>query len=159
MIYTCNGVAAESQVCIKIKNERFPINKLQLWSSSFLGCHRLLILFCGAWWLFFNSSKNSTEKWTLKNKLIDKKNIYETFQIYEKSGRFPNLLIMNSILCYCCRKYISAKEFLLTSKKHSLKIYAAVAMLNLGFSKGSKMDSEVLIKPLQNIVCLPQIPA
>lgn len=43
--------------------------------------------------------------------------------------------------------------------KYSLKIYAAVAVLSLGFSKGSKMDSEVLTKPLQNIMCLPQIPA
>lgn len=27
-----------------------------------------------------------------------------------------------------------------------------------GFPQGSEMDSEVLIKPLQNILCLPQIP-
>lgn len=51
------------------------------------------------------------------------------------------------------------RNFYLPGKKYSLKIYAAVAMLSLGFSKGSKMDSAILIKPLQNIRCLPQIPA
>jgi len=56
------------------------------------------------------------------------------------------------------KKTTAQRNFFLPINLQFKDLYAVAMVKVSAFLQGSEMDSEVLIKPLQNIMCLPQIP-